>query len=287
MKEYVCERCGLKTKQRFNMGEHLQRKTLCKPHLADIPKNELLSKFEASASTKEVDESLTTHMCCFCERAHKTRQALSQHRKRCPKRPNAENKGDIEGLKEMIKSLQEQVQRLNGSTTNNTISNNTTNNIGTNIGTQNVIVINNLGKESIDHLQPGFLTNCILNMNNGIMDLFKTIHFNEDVPENMNIKIKSTKQNLLEVYQDGAWTPVDKNNTLDSVIQHKKDIMFSHFVKTKDEIDDIKDREETIMKWFAQMGSKMGTQFYRLRRDLYAIVVANNGEPILLQVVSE
>jgi hypothetical protein len=89
------------------------------------------------------------------------------------------------------------------------------------------------------------------------------------------------------VYDEGSWVPVDKNNTLDKVIEKESDHLFTHFRAVREQDDSVKRNEDVIMRWFLEMKSKTGAGFYRVRRDLFAIILANSSVPIYLQVVDD
>jgi hypothetical protein len=108
-----------------------------------------------------------------------------------------------------------------------------------------------------------------------VTDLLNQIHFHPDYPENRNIRIKSKKQKLLEKYEDKGWVKCDQNNTLDEMIRKGYKILFAHFINKKDQDSDLKEREDYVSKWFIDLCSQTGNEYYRLRRDLYLLIMNN------------
>ena len=109
------------------------------------------------------------------------------------------------------------------------------------------INLNNFGKESLEHISDEFLDKCIKKLNKGMVDLLENIHYNKNVPENNNIRIKSIKQNLLEKYQEGEWIECDKNNTLDELIRKGFKILYQHYLCSKDE--NIEENKESFFRY--------------------------------------
>ena len=136
------------------------------------------------------------------------------------------------------------------------------------------INLNNFGKESIEHLTKQFLNDCLKNLKKGIADLIYNIHYNKDIPENNNLRVKSLKRNLLEKYDKGVWIECDKNNTLDELIKKGSDILYQHYLCTKDE--NIQENKDTFFNYFLDIsGGSKNNEYYSLRRDLF-IIVKNN-----------
>jgi hypothetical protein len=127
-------------------------------------------------------------------------------------------------------------QQFNGTNIMGNVINNTIN-----------INLNNFGKESLEHISDEFLDKCIKKLNKGMVDLLENIHYNKNVPENNNIRIKSIKQNLLEKYQEGEWIECDKNNTLDELIRKGFKILYQHYLCSKDE--NIEENKESFFRY--------------------------------------
>jgi hypothetical protein len=180
---------------------------------------------------------------------------------------------------ENVIDIQRQIQllesKLNGIENHSPVTLNVVTNNNTQI-IQNNLSLKQFGNENVDHIESEFLTKCLINKHDGLKELINIIHFNSDVPENKNIRVKSKKQNLIETINPvGEWEQSDKTTTLDNLIRKGYKILFSHFINKKDSDQDIKQREDYISMWFTDLCSKSGNEYYRLRRDLYVLILNN------------
>ena len=64
------------------------------------------------------------------------------------------------------------------------------------------------------------------------------MHFDPDYPENNNIRIKSTKRNLAEIYVTGHWLVVPLTDGLQRLIDQGTQIFKEHARKNKEQILD-------------------------------------------------
>jgi hypothetical protein len=115
---------------------------------------------------------------------------------------------------------------------NNSSIVNNTNNIQNQQIINNTIVINNFGNENTTYLTPELLTFCLSNPKKGISYLIEQIHYNNDYPENHNLRCKSLKNNIFETLVDTQWTLCDASNTLDELIKKGFRILEAHFAET-------------------------------------------------------
>jgi hypothetical protein len=85
------------------------------------------------------------------------------------------------------------------------------------------IIINPFGKEKIDHIinDYEFMKKCVRNATtHGVTDLSRRIHFDDEHPENKNIRLKSLKRELMEVMkEDNQWHLMDKSEALDKLMR--------------------------------------------------------------------
>jgi len=93
----------------------------------------------------------------------------------------------------------------------------------------NTININNFGKENLEVLTDNILKRCIENPQRGLIDLIQHIHFNPDVMENSNVRLKSERGRLLEVFEEDEWRLRDTDITIHNLLTSKKDIMDDKF----------------------------------------------------------
>jgi hypothetical protein len=71
----------------------------------------------------------------------------------------------------------------------------------TNLTNNNILVLNNFGNESITHLTREFLDRCLEYHQKRIVNVIDNIHFNDEVPQNQNIKL--IDQNSIGTYVNG------------------------------------------------------------------------------------
>lgn len=262
--KFKCDRCGYFSGMKTCMRNHFMRKNPCSPLLCDIPIEELLQKLD---HVEEYDK----HRCEYCNKGHKNRHSLCYHKKVCPERPD---ESDVTSVMERLCKALEKFNSNSTHTTTNNIQNQ-----------QNIqINLNNYGSERIE-FTPEQLTQFCANCYEGIGNMFKLTHFNLDAPENKNIRSKNIEKNLLEIYQDNQWITVDKNSILDAVIDKNAKIMYQHFENNKNDEDVLKRNEDILYTFFLDVQRKMGKRFFKLRRDLYGIVLADGVAPLYLRLV--
>lgn len=75
--DYVCHRCGLKTKFLSNLRKHLHNKKPCPPNLQDIDRHEVFLAYEKNdIHTKQFD-------CRHCDKSFSHQSSRSFHEGRC------------------------------------------------------------------------------------------------------------------------------------------------------------------------------------------------------------
>ena len=142
-------------------------------------------------------------------------------------------KEEIDLLKLQQKKLEETVEKLliecsnNKKTLNKTTNNNNSNNINTNSNNtiHNTININNYGEENTKYITKQFIVDLLKNKPfKAIPEMIKYTHFNEEHPENQNIKITNKKEPYVKIMKDNKWELQDRKNTITDLIdkQHIK-----------------------------------------------------------------
>ena len=85
------------------------------------------------------------------------------------------------------------------------------NNIQQNFGTFPCdATINPFGKEDISFLTNGIMKNIFQNPDVGIAQLIRLIHFNPEIPQNQNVRLKNKKEPYLNVFNGQNWEIRDK-----------------------------------------------------------------------------
>lgn len=255
----TCKRCNQVLANKSVLKRHLLKKTICHPCNESSNYDPLVLIAEIYP---EKQYNIKTFDCKFCKKKFNHQSNRYAHEKVCKEHPQCRK--EIEQLveKAIVQKLKAQSSNAQIITNNNSYQ--TQNNV--------VIQLNSVGQETLNHLSTDFLTRCIINENDGMQSLLQEIHFNQTIPENNNIRLKSSKNNLLEKYEDGRWMPCDKNNTLDQMIRRGYRILYRHFIDNIEE-PDIRDREEQIQGYFMKLIGRKDQMYYELRRNLYLMIM--------------
>lgn len=269
--KFVCKRCKYEASMKGHLKQHLMRKKVCVATDAesDIERDVLIDEL----GDKKCYNSKTFD-CEFCGSKHNSRSNKSIHLKTCkynPKRNVDTDNYELQELREHIKKLESKIMSMEQNPKQSTT-----------IGTQNnianqhnhIIVLNNMGEETMKHINNEFLMHCLMNANNGVGAFLEKLHFDKEVPENKNIRIKSHRDNILEKYSDNKWVPCDKNSTIDDIIRKGYKILFQFFLDNKDD-DEVKEREEFLMSNFIKLSSADNIPYYQLRRKVYMMIYKN------------
>ena len=170
--------------------------------------------------------------CEYCLRTYSKNSNLTKHLKVCKKKKQQELLQNTE-LAQIKKELEElksynkiQTQNNNShNTTNNT--NNTTNNNNnntdnsTNFNNNIQININNYGDENKDYISRDYLIELLKKPFQAIPELIKFIHFNDEHPENQNIKLPNKKQPYVKIRKNNKWELADRKETINDLIDQK------------------------------------------------------------------
>jgi hypothetical protein len=262
MNQYTCKRCGFQTKAKCHLISHLRRKNQCEALLEDIDNEVLINEL----IIVNVDGK---YLCKYCSRRFNNRGNKYKHELICKKKiieDTQTNKTEVEMEKmlDRIQLLERKLLQLNQQhvTNNISITNNHNNvdnkQINNNIVNQKINKqvnnIKNFGSENIDYLTKDFLNSCLLT--NNIVPLIENIHFDKEHPENHNVKLKSTKQELMETYIDGKWIITDTDETLNELINRGYRVLTFHSRSNKKNIIDTEMDEEEyddVMEWLERI----------------------------------
>ena len=252
---YNCVRCGYETKHKGHFLNHLHRKKICRPILSDISIEDIKNHYdleikiihqnnpyEPKKTTYEPKKTQNNSFNCnYCNKIFKRNWHLSRHLSTCKIKKMELNrqKEEIDLLKLQQKKLEETVEKLliecsnnnkktsdktiNNKTTNNNNSNN--NNTNSNNTIHNTININNYGEENTKYITKQFIVDLLKNKPfKAIPEMIKHTHFNEEHPENQNIKITNKKEPYVKIMKDNKWELQDRKNTITDLIdkQHIK-----------------------------------------------------------------
>lgn len=230
MELYTCRRCGYKTEHKSNLKRHLQKQTPCFHILENIPVETLLLSLD-----KQYND--TAHVCQECGKKFNTKSSMYRHQGSCKKRDT--------DLKTKILILEEEMKHLKESIVTTQVNNNNTqNNIQINVGGSGVKV-RDFGCENMEALPTELLESLFLDLK--FRDLLESLHCDPNYPENHNVRIKSTKRELLEIYRNNKWDIMTFVNGLNELLLQGQRIFKDYYRKNRDKILE-DDMEETDLR---------------------------------------
>ena len=252
MVNYKCQRCGYNTNRKSAFKSHLLRKNLCNPKLKELTQYSLLKQNGFDKEAKKINMSYQCHtnvnpsvnqqglhLCEYCNKKFKSRQGKSKHKKLyCIKKKEElqieilknllkekdklifkildENKKENAKKDKKIDKLMKQLMKL----TENSGSNN--NNI---INSNNKITINAYGCENLEYITNNLLKKLVNKPGTAIPKLLKIIHFNDDYPENKNLKVTNIHDPYIKVHDGSNWKLKNKGDIIEDIIINKRNIL--------------------------------------------------------------
>lgn len=199
---YQCKRCGYKTDIKGNYALHIgpQRKAPCPALYSDVPIEDLRDDLKGK------EEKVNPYQCETCGKRYASRGGLSYHKR------NEKSRCDVpQQILHRIKELEEKISTIHTAPT--IIGNNNF------IGNVN-ITINTFGQESKEYISLDFARTCLELGWCGVEKMMDKIYFDKQHPENHNVKLKSLKNHLVEVFKGHGWEARGLNDTLDTMINH-------------------------------------------------------------------
>lgn len=273
---FKCTRCGYETLRKADLKKHLQKKRVCPPTLADIDRWKVLDEV-----SKDIEQD-GKYTCEFCEKSFATPQGKYQHKRRCTSNPESEDEmqDQLERMKEQIVTLQKELMETKnippgqGMTT---VVNNTNNGIVNNNTIHNNITLNlrNFNQENMEAVPVHFLRSCFMNLE--FATLFENLHCDPDYPENHNVRIKSSKRQLLEIYRNNRWNATPFVIGLKEVIAQLHQI-FDQFYKRHSEVvqEDMNQEEiREILDKLEEIGNLNNKIIIPVKNELLAVLDTN------------
>lgn len=263
-KKFHCPRCGTSMNLKANMTSHLRNKKLCPAKVADIPREDALKMFE-------VIKKLPCIECQYCKKSV-TKKSYTRHLTTCRNIPSSSTSSSNEGvinadiIMEKLNRIEAMFRGIQQGSMINTYTNIVNNNL--------TINVNPYGSETLTHLTTDFLSHCLHNPTKGITKLIENIHYNDQVPENKNIRFKSNKNNTFEKYMDDQWIECDASNTLDELIRKGYRVLSKHYDETirgKPEFDEDELKREAIEK-FRFLADTNSLKYCSVKRDIRLLI---------------
>lgn len=264
MEQFLCKRCGYSADVKHTLFRHWKRKIKCDPILEDIDVETLMQNFS------ERDYKIN-YPCSFCERSFNNKANMYRHTKICKKNPvNIEIESKFQVMQGEIVSLKTKLKEFEYNSIN-------IQNIQ-NVNTQNIINIHlkDFGLESQEHLSKELLTRCFADKK--LVELIENLHFDQNCPQNHNVRLKSKKQELMEIFSNGKWQLKDQDQTLTELIESGYRILRMHGKKNKETIMEEEGIDEEdyneIIRWLETIYEDKKIQ-KPVKKDLIILFVNN------------
>lgn len=238
MVQYVCHKCNKVFSHYGNYNTHMLKVFPC-----DSKKKEEIVVPKIEIPDDKINSEL---VCKYCSKEFSRKDVCKRHEKY-----SCKNKKNIEKEEEQ-KKLVEEIQKAKQTIINNFNINNYQQNIQNNIQ-QNFGSINPFGKEDVSFLTNEIMKNIFKNPDFGIAQLIKLIHFNPEIPQNQNVRLKNKKEPYLNVFNGQNWELRDKDDTIQDLIISKKEIAddyFENMLTLQDE--EIIKKQDTIVNALTQ-----------------------------------
>lgn len=260
-KEFVCRRCGEKLSTKQNLIRHINSKGKCEATLDSISKEDYLK----TLLEKKVSENAVA--CRYCGTLFNHMNTVYVHHKTCKQNPSSskyigKNENNVVNLQQEIAILKAQltektkenadlktqnlelhslIEQYKGQLTSITTNNGT---INININNYNAqqMPVKNFGAETKDHISNEFILNCIMREAVGIRNMIEKIHFDSAVPENKNVRYKSTKRKIVEIVENSEWTPKFEAEILKRMIRNACNTMREYY----NQDEELKERDDSV-----------------------------------------
>ena len=293
MVEYLCHRCGYNTNRRSNIIQHLNRKKVCKPILGDISIEDIKKHYKLEIKNMNPNCSkllqlapncskllqnyynrISENECIYCSKSFSRNSNLTKHLKICKIKIEKE-KEDLEKNNE-IKELKKMVEKLLVENKGNTnISDNSISNSNNTI--HNTININNYGEEDTKYITSDYILNLLkFKPAKAIPELIKHTHFNDEHPENQNIKITNKKGPHIKVRKNNKWELQNKEETLTDLIDRQHVHLNNEKIEEKIEGNFSISEKGNIVRCGTLYNSDDREYMKRLYNDSELIVINNS-----------
>jgi uncharacterized protein YjgD (DUF1641 family) len=232
----------------------------------DLSREEIIENVKALSVLK-------TKECQWCK-TQISNCNFSKHSKVCKKIKLETNR--IEKINESLSvyaSIHDEISKLR----KELLDINRSNIVNSNNNNNTFISIANFGKESYDHITNDFMKNCIMNNISGVKQLIEKIHFSEEAPCNKNVRLKSLKNNLVEVSDNKKWVVKDANEAMETMINKGCKLLNGFYLDPETGIMeyDINELDLHIQNFLLSIMDKNNKSFFALRRRILALIIDN------------
>ena len=208
---YNCNDCNYSSNIKCNWDRHLKSNKHFK-HIQNSLSGMVKSQKEPEKSQKDPEKSQKepVFLCDFCNSNFITYANKRRHELHRCKENTSIMANKIKTLEKEKKKLEKQIEKMidKVGTVNNTTNNNT----------QNIIVVNNYGKENTDYLTFEKIKKLLNRPYDSVQELIKMLHFNTEHPENHNVKITNKKEPYALVWNDPIWELRKKKSVVKDIV---------------------------------------------------------------------
>ena len=315
MVEYKCFRCGYVTTHKASLKTHLNRKNICVPLLEDISIEEIkfVYGFEFSSkspqksskiphfssknphqkSSKNPQKSSFSEKksskilnfenykeCPYCFKSFSRIDNFKRHMTTCKKKKENENENEKDKkIEELIKNqeeMKEMVEKLLIEKGNTNITNNMTNSNNTTNNMTNNIIIHNYGDEDTKYITSDYILNLLkYKPAKAIPELIKHTHFNEEHPENQNIKITNKKEPYIKVRKNDKWELQNKDETITDLIDRQQIHLLDEGVEKKVE-ESCSDTEKNNIERCNELYNEEDKDYMKRLYSESELIIINN-----------
>lgn len=269
-----CPRCHYATSYPNAMKRHLNRQKPCNPQHSSETCLEILRRMFPNDESRSLRK---TYACGKCHKLFTTRQGRNKHLQQCTSdtivNTNTRN-GLIQQLAtELLNACKDDngnliIQNVQNIITNN--SNNTTNNVQ-----NNTITINGFGKEDLSHISTPFMHTCVKRRDKGMVELVKKRHFDEDRPQNKNLRITNKKMPFIQTYHGEKWLYCKKDKILNELVENSYMMMQEHFDDHEHELKSSMSNTmyECISEWLEKIRDQDKKVLESVLTDIYLLIL--------------
>jgi hypothetical protein len=315
--EFKCKFCNYRTYRNYNLLRHQTAKHKCQiiennsenltgqnviPNGENvIPNGENVIPNGENVIPNGENVIPNQNICKKCNKIYNSNRYLIEHEKKCkgvdeltcPRcmisfttrqnkyRHMKKNNCEPRSIMHARTPNPQNIETQNNNIINNNIENqyNTTNNIDNTINNNNntIININNYGNERLDYLTFDKMFSIFKNSNNIPTLLAKEIHFNNNFPENNNIKYENEKTALIK--KDDIFIYKNINNLVKQIINDKGHLMQKFALENKDKIClsmELDRYQELVQELLTLVLLKEPSEFYKEQIENIKDLIKNN-----------
>ena len=230
---YTCERCGYSTTIKSHLKKHFNRKKTCPSKNSSISINILKKQFGLQETNNSKE-----NLCPFCNRCFSRKDNLKRHLEKCVPKNQSLNTEKSLSNNNLYQKIDKLIDILNQSQ-----STQVQHHHYTNIEHQtNIINVRSYGQENNEYITDQIKTLLLKKPGVMIQKLITYQHFNQDHPENQNIKALrdevNSKSNLsIQTFNsdENDWIMQNTDEIIKNLVTKNFNNLENHYDTTKGE----------------------------------------------------